>query len=62
MADPTDVQKILDQAPADKIVFTSYLETYAHLDFTWAYNAKDVLYPDVAKVLTQYASTKSVGK
>lgn len=57
MADPTDVQKILDQAPADMIVHKLYLERYAHLDFTWAYNAKDVLYPDVLSVLTQYAAS-----
>lgn len=58
MADPTDVQKILDQAPADKIVHTHYLERYAHLDFTWAENAKDLLYPDVVRVLTKYAAKK----
>lgn len=60
MADPTDVQKILDQAPADKIVFTSYLDNYAHLDYTWAFNAKDYVYPDVVKQLSKYAATGKV--
>jgi hypothetical protein len=57
MADPTDVEKLLTQAPADKIVHTQYLQRYAHMDFVWAYNAKDLLYPDVVKVLTTYAAT-----
>jgi hypothetical protein len=55
-----DVQKIIDQVPADKIVFTSYQNNYAHLDYTWAYDAHDVIYGDVSKLLTQYATGNTV--
>lgn len=56
LADPTDVQKIIAQAPADKIVFTSYQEHYAHLDYVWAVDANKVIYQDVTRLLKQYAS------
>jgi hypothetical protein len=51
------VEKLLAQAPADKIVHTQYFQRYAHCDFVWAPNAKVLLYPDVLKVLVKYAAT-----
>lgn len=54
LADPKDVQKILDQAPAEKIVLYDFVETYAHLDYTWAFDANVHVYDKVLSVIGKY--------
>lgn len=54
LADPKDVQKILNEAPADKIVLFDEVETYAHLDYTWGYDANVNVYAKVLDVIAQY--------
>lgn len=47
LADPTDVQRLIAELPTDSVVTILDLPTYAHLDFTWAVNAGEMLYPSV---------------
>lgn len=53
LADTTDVRTLLSLLP--NIVFVNEQPTYAHLDFVWGVNAKDLIYPSVVKLLNQYA-------
>lgn len=55
LADITDVERLIDELPADKIVLKSYLETYAHLDYTWAYDANVNVYAQATDILKEYA-------
>jgi hypothetical protein len=54
LADPADVQKILNEAPADKIVLFDEVETFAHLDYTWGYDANVNVYAKVLDVIGKY--------
>jgi pimeloyl-ACP methyl ester carboxylesterase len=58
LADVADVTRLIDELPADKIVFNQFDEDYAHLDYVWAYNAGSRIYASVANLLQQYAATK----
>jgi hypothetical protein len=51
LADATDVQRLLAELPADKIVHTKQSSTYAHLDYTWAVNANTEVYSDILALL-----------
>ena len=53
LADPKDVQRILDEAPPDKIILFDETDTFAHLDFTWGYDANIHVYGKVLKVLSE---------
>lgn len=55
LADITDVERLIDELPADKIVLKSFLDTYAHLDYTWAYDANVNVYAQATDVLKEYA-------
>lgn len=54
LADPMDVRRILDEAPPDKIVSFDETDTFAHLDFTWGYDANVHVYRKVLNVLKEY--------
>lgn len=54
LADPTDVQRILDETKPGVVVYTSQIPDYAHLDFTWGVNANTVVYANVVSVLGKY--------
>jgi pimeloyl-ACP methyl ester carboxylesterase len=54
LADPKDVQRLINEVPTDKIVYIDYQDDYAHLDFTWAYNANTRIYGKVVNLLQQY--------
>jgi lysosomal acid lipase/cholesteryl ester hydrolase len=56
LADTTDVQRILDEAPKDMIVYYDNQPDYAHLDFVWAPSARLRIYGKVVKLLSQYSS------
>ena len=53
LADPTDVKRLIKELPESTIVFENYQRDYAHLDYTWAYNANDRIYKDVVDLLTE---------
>lgn len=55
MADPKDVQKLFDLIPAEYIKY-SQVDSFAHLDYTWAPSAADKVYKPAAKLLQQYAA------
>lgn len=55
LADPLDVQKILDESPTDKIVYYDNQPDYAHLDFVWATNANVRIYNQVVNLLKEYS-------
>ena len=54
LADPTDVQKIVNEAPEDMIVLFDEVDTYAHLDYTWGYDANSYVYAKVLDVIGEY--------
>lgn len=55
LADPLDVQKIVDEVPKDMIVFSDTQRDYAHLDFVWAPNANSRIYGKVLDLIAQYS-------
>lgn len=54
LADPTDVKRLIAELPASTIVFENHQAKYAHLDYTWAYNANEYIYNDVLDLFEQY--------
>ena len=42
------------ELPASTIVHTDYQDDFAHLDYTWAYDANVKIYGTVANLLTTY--------
>jgi pimeloyl-ACP methyl ester carboxylesterase len=59
LADPTDVQRMVKELPASKIVFQNNQEDYAHCDFVWAPNAATRIYPQV-KLFLHFLSFFSI--
>lgn len=55
LADVPDVGDLLDQVPAASVVFDHVTPAFAHLDFTWAYNANSKVYKYVTDLLVEYA-------
>jgi len=54
LADPTDVQYILDQIQKDTLVFQKYIPNYNHIDFIWAMTANQDVYTDVVNLMRKY--------
>ena len=55
IADVQDVEEFLmKELPSENIIFSKRIESYAHLDFTWAANAKEMVYDDLMKLLQEY--------
>jgi lysosomal acid lipase/cholesteryl ester hydrolase len=54
LADPKDVQKIVNEAPSDMIVLFDEVESYAHLDYTWGFDANVYVYAKVLDVISKY--------
>lgn len=54
LADPTDVQFILDQIPKDTLVFSKNLDDYDHADFIIALTANRLIYDDVLNLMKKY--------
>ncbi|RYG69908.1 alpha/beta fold hydrolase [archaeon] len=55
LADPQDVQRLVAELPAAMVVFQDTLQSYAHLDYTWADDAYKNVYNKVVSVLAKYA-------
>ncbi|DAZ93387.1 TPA: hypothetical protein N0F65_012444 [Lagenidium giganteum] len=53
LATPKDVAKIRAALPHGTIVAGQHVN-YNHLDFTWAYNAGEIIYADMIKQIKQY--------
>ena len=56
LADPEDVQQLIEQLPPSKIVYQNRQPDYAHCDFVWAPNAAQRIYPQVVQLLTQHSA------
>jgi hypothetical protein len=56
LADVDDVNKMLQQVPASSIVYHDEEKDFAHLDYTWAYNANTRIYSKVVRLLEKYAT------
>lgn len=54
LADPTDVKRMVEEIPSESVVHHDIQDTYAHLDYTWAYDANDLIYNQVTDLLLQY--------
>jgi len=54
LADPVDVKNLLKTLK--NVVYTNEQRTYAHLDFVWGESAKDIIYPDIARLVKKYAT------
>lgn len=54
LADPADVERLIAAMPPRVLVNVTYLDDFAHLDFTWGLDAYRVLYPSVVALVQQY--------
>ena len=55
LADPIDVDTLVQQLPPETIVFQDIQDDFAHLDFTWAPSCKDRIYNKIVDLLSQYS-------
>ena len=54
LADPIDVEKLLESLPKGTVVFQKYILGYEHIDFTWAHNADEYVYSDIIHIMEKY--------
>jgi len=54
LADPQDVKRLTAELPAGAVVYSKFVPSYEHLDFTWGIDARRVIYGDVLTVLQSY--------
>ena len=54
LADPTDVTRLVAELPSESVVHHDIQDTYAHLDYTWAYDANSLIYNQVIDLLMEY--------
>lgn len=53
LADPIDVEALLESLPRDSVIFQKYVLGYQHIDFTWAHNADKYVYEDIVHRIMQ---------
>ena len=59
LADPTDAATTMSMLkPSGGLIFNKTIANYGHGDFTWALNAKDLVYPDVLAVLKEHGNSR----
>ncbi len=46
--------RLMAELPAERVVLTDFQDDYAHLDYTWAYDANVRIYGTVSNLLAQY--------
>jgi len=56
LADPMDVARLVSELPLSKIVYQDIQVDFAHLDFTWAFNANTRIYSKISDLLKQYSN------
>ena len=56
LADATDVARLATELPPQSVVHSHVTPAFAHLDFTWAWDANTLVYDKVTELLLQYAS------
>jgi pimeloyl-ACP methyl ester carboxylesterase len=55
LADPKDVEHLLEELPAENIVYNHVTPLFAHLDYTWAWDANVKIYDKVTELLGKYS-------
>jgi len=55
LAHPDDIERLRSEVHPDVIVEVKTLPTYGHVDFTWAIDAHELLYPSVLSVISSYS-------
>jgi len=55
LADPSDVNKIISQVPTGSNLVVMRREDYGHLDPLLGYDAYQITYPDLLKLINQYS-------
>jgi len=55
LADPADVAKIVSQVPQGSNIVVIYREDYGHLDPLLGYDAFQITYPELLKLINQYS-------
>lgn len=58
LADVDDVARLLQEVPATSIVYQDTEKDYAHLDYTWAYDANVRIYNKVLRVIEKHTPAK----
>lgn len=53
LSDPSDMERMATELP--NVVFKQKIDAYDHLDFVWGVNAAERLYPNVIRLVQQYA-------
>jgi len=54
LADPTDVNYILDNMDTQTLVYQKHIPSYNHIDFIWALTANTLIYADVLNLMEKY--------
>jgi len=58
LADPTDVQRLINELPPSTITFSRNDPDYAHMDFSWGLDASTRIYPIIAQLLKKAAAVQ----
>lgn len=58
LADPKDVQRIIDETAAGVVVYASQVADFAHMDFTWGEDANTQVYANVMALINKYNPLK----
>lgn len=56
LADPKDVQVLIDQLPDSTVVAAQQINGFAHLDFVWGMDAHSLVYAPLIKLMDSHAS------
>jgi len=55
LADPEDVEQLMNMFPKSAQIFSQYVEEYNHLDFAWGVDCAQKIYPNIVSLLQKYA-------
>ncbi|KAF2074882.1 hypothetical protein CYY_003801 [Polysphondylium violaceum] len=56
LADPVDVQQLFSTLPKESIINWSIIHNYAHLDYVWALDANQLIYPQIIEYLHNFSN------
>ena len=51
LADPIDVDRLIQTLPKESVIFRKGILGYEHIDFTWAHNSYEYVYKDILELL-----------
>lgn len=59
LADPADVQDLLETLPHGTVTFTHSELSFEHIDFTWGLSSAERIYPAILRLLRQHADSSN---